>query len=974
LHRRTFLQTPGILAAASAAAAPAPVPAPPSGGTAASPARWRGNWIWIYPQSRTAYKTINQAQSRNSYFYVRKSFELPAAPTRTLARVCADSRYTLYINGQRIGFGPARSDPRRQSFDVYTKEIAAALRPGRNVVAALVHHIGEGTFSYILGRAAFLCELDIEAGGTPLRLQTDSSWKLLPGLPWQPVPYRMSLQTDFPEIYDARLEPTGWNTAGYDDSWWSAPVLIGPPPVSPWGGMVPREIPFFAERTIAATTVAERGHAVPMEREYVVETEEVFGRPEIRKQRKLGSGAEVSFDVESATATDLYLVVGASGSFEAEIAGADGKSVTHRDRCPAGSSGHLMRRALPAVPIAAGRTHVSLRFGLDGAIQNLYTGHLGKPDLLRYTNWRARGGILAGWTPIAPAINPQTEIAVVQHTERLLPAAKPDAPLTRVEPSSQDTYVVLDFGREVFGFPQLTIRAAGEGTIDIGYCEHLENGRPVPNHTGLSYADRYLLRPGAQRWQTFEKRAFRYMQLDFRGLTAPVELESVGMLFSTYPAPPKGDFHSSDERLNRIWDVGRYTVQLNMDDAYTDCPWRERGMWMGDARVEGLVGFYAFGDHKLLARTLRLIGESQDGEGLTRGLYPSSIDFRLPSFTLLWVVTIWDYYLHTGNSAFLRELFPKVQRALAFFERQANANGLLEDLQKNYWVFIDWTAIDNQGEATAINCFWVGAIDAAARMADALGLGGDGARYRRLAARTRKGVQTRLWNAERRVFADCRTPAGLSKKISQPSNALAVLFGVAPAGTERAVMEAVLDPANEAIPVGSPYFSFYLLQAMYRTGLHTQALAYTREQWGKMLDRGATTWWEEWNGSSSWCHGWSAGPTYDLMSEFAGLKPAAPGFGKIAVRPNPCGLTKAAVRVATGRGDARVEWTVSASGFAADIEAPAGTPVDVALPRLNAAWSQLTVDGKPVEARLTASRAEWTVEGGGRHRLELRSK
>ena len=89
------------------------------------------------------------------------------------------------------------------------------------------------------------------------------------------------------------------------------------------------------------------------------------------------------------------------------------------------------------------------------------------------------------------------------------------------------------------------------------------------------------------------------MRLDFYDMPEPVEM-LVEMRLSGYPVETEaGDFQCSDALLQKIWEVGRYTTELCMDDGFMDCPWRERGQWLGDARVEALVAAYAFGDTRL---------------------------------------------------------------------------------------------------------------------------------------------------------------------------------------------------------------------------------------------------------------------------------------------------------------------------------------------------------------------------------------
>jgi len=101
---------------------------------------------------------------------------------------------------------------------------------------------------------------------------------------------------------------------------------------------------------------------------------------------------------------------------------------------------------------------------------------------------------------------------------------------------------------------------------------------------------------------------------------------------------------------------------------------------------------------------------------------------------------------------------------------------------------------------------------------------------------------------------------------------------------------------------------FYALDALYRSGRSDQAMAIIRKRWGEMLDAGATAWWEQFNPKNSWCHGWSAGPTYFLSTEVLGVKPKAPAFRRFEVKPHIGDLKWAKGVMPTVRGDIEVSW------------------------------------------------------------------
>ncbi len=98
--------------------------------------QWKANWIWIKGEEKP----------RNFYLCARKILELNKKAKRVTAFVSADSRYKLYVNGKFVGRGGAKCDPKFQYYDVH--DLTKILRRGKNVIAAIVYHYGDETFSY----------------------------------------------------------------------------------------------------------------------------------------------------------------------------------------------------------------------------------------------------------------------------------------------------------------------------------------------------------------------------------------------------------------------------------------------------------------------------------------------------------------------------------------------------------------------------------------------------------------------------------------------------------------------------------------------------------------------------------------------------------------------------------------------------------------------------------------------------------
>lgn len=139
------------------------------------------------------------------------------------------------------------------------------------------------------------------------------------------------------------------------------------------------------------------------------------------------------------------------------------------------------------------------------------------------------------------------------------------------------------------------------------------------------------------------------------------------------------------------------------------------------------------------------------------------------------------------------------------------------------------------------------------------------------------------------------------------------------------------------LPCNTPWTLFFFLAAQFRQGLGSEALAWIRKAWGGMLERGATTCWEEWGDRASLCHAWGASPAYFFQHEILGVKHEHLWQGILVVRPDLLGLEWAEGRVALG-GDGAETIGVSLRRIGAetlvDIEAPPGRRLGLDLSRL----------------------------------------
>ena len=146
--------------------------------------RWRGNWIWVpeepvVPSGGFAAAIDPEAREANGLF--RKVFTLDQVPDRVPARITADSRYVLYVNGREVGRGPIRSQFRRLHYDMY--DLAPYLVVGQNVIAVHVKYYGRETAFWMpatpnrtLGRRGVLV-FECDLGEPPAGWSATRAWK-----------------------------------------------------------------------------------------------------------------------------------------------------------------------------------------------------------------------------------------------------------------------------------------------------------------------------------------------------------------------------------------------------------------------------------------------------------------------------------------------------------------------------------------------------------------------------------------------------------------------------------------------------------------------------------------------------------------------------------------------------------------------------------------------------------------------------
>jgi hypothetical protein len=298
----------------------------------------------------------------------------------------------------------------------------------------------------------------------------------------------------------------------------------------------------------------------------------------------------------------------------------------------------------------------------------------------------------------------------------------------------------------------------------------------------------------------------------------------------------------------------------------------------------------------------------------------------LPDYTLLFVQSVLDAFEITGDPSLVKELWPACLRAIQAFDPYRK-KGLLVDVP--HWIFIDWADVHRKPISVALNLFYVGALFSAAQLAEILGDEKSERTCHSLAAQTCEAIRERYFDERAQLLRD-GNDRHVSRPYSQHAQILGALYGVLSTGEAGLALRFTLEPRPDVTQIGSPYFAFYLLEALEKAGLHEKALKYIDERFGAMLDFGATTFFEQWTPCYSHCHGWSSAPSYFLITHVLGLSPSAPGSERFRLSPNIGRFDWVEAEVPVGREeDLFVRVAKGAQGIEIDVKVPQGISIAI---------------------------------------------
>ncbi len=461
-----------------------------------------------------------------------------------------------------------------------------------------------------------------------------------------------------------------------------------------------------------------------------------------------------------------------------------------------------------------------------------------------------------------------------------------------------ETKFILDLGGEEVGFLDLAFESDVEQTITVCFSEHLMDGE-VRRFVGRrDFSVEYGAAVGKNAYMNpFRRLGCRYLSILAE---QPIRLSHAGLRPTVYPVT-EIPFDAGSPRRQKIYDTCVRTLRLCMHEHYEDGPWREQSLWAMDSRNQMLNGYYAFGEMRFVRASLWLFAQDRREDGFLPACAPCRDEPPIPSFGLHWYQAILEYTEYSKDISLVKEIWGKMCSVLdAYMQYFDYDRDLLPRMPDGkYWNFYEWAgSVMMGGKALApygdvdllLNCLLLRVIDTMTYLSEKVGLP---FAHAHLSAPLRAAIRKTFRRAD-----GLYDTAENANHVSALGNALAILTGVATeeeaalicrvltdTETELPIKKAVLDDTyvrtvEEAIGDATGVIPFvpatlsmsaFVYDALLKTDREKYkgfVLADIDETYGRMLDAGATTFWETIRGAEAFhqagslCHGWSTMAVY----------------------------------------------------------------------------------------------------------------
>lgn len=505
----------------------------------------------------------------------------------------------------------------------------------------------------------------------------------------------------------------------------------------------------------------------------------------------------------------------------------------------------------------------------------------------------------SSWLPVDNATAPVGKlIAQPNPNMEIMQMLKP----VSLRKKSNGKYIV-DMGQNMVGWVHLQMKGKRNNEVKLRFAERLNDSGNlyIANLRNAEVTDRYIMKGqvAGESWEpSFVYHGFQYVEIvgldsisisDIQGKVIYDKMEN------------SGTFESSNLILNKIFKNAWWTISGNYKGMPVDCPQRDERMgWLGDRSINSVGESFLFNNYHVYAKWLDDIKDAQLENGSIPDVAPSYW-WRFYSDNMTWPSTYLFaadmIYRQFGNKEIIVKHYPSMKKWIKYMEQY-----LSEDLIMTKDSYGDWCVPPESNELIfskdstrktpgdfIASAYYFKCLTMMAQFAEIAGYNDEENRYLEFADKVLAAINNRFLNKVGSYYANNTTT----------SNLLALSFSMPPknkrseiaANIDKTIREKFDSHLSTGL-IGNQWLMRGLSNNGYSDLAFTIATNTTYPSWGYMIENGANTIWELWNGNTA-NPAMNSGNHVMLLGDLliwyyenlAGIKSIEPGFKKIEMKP-----------------------------------------------------------------------------------------
>lgn len=443
--------------------------------------------------------------------------------------------------------------------------------------------------------------------------------------------------------------------------------------------------------------------------------------------------------------------------------------------------------------------------------------------------------------------------------------------------AGEAVYWLFDLGRDYHCQGQVSVQGAQGGEqIWISYAEKIRDDALVlsdpDTYCRMRLTDRFTLRPGDQTVQGFSMRGGRYLLFGLAA-TAPVRLRFYARV-SQYPLPITRPLAIGDPELDAINRLCETTSHACLQDGLVDSVWRESSQWLGDALPQSLTLWAMSDDTRPMRAVLEMAAQGAEADGILPAVLPGEVyAYTIPRYNFMWVELLQFYAQVTEDYSLVKRLWPVLVKMLTAVDQWRSDEGLVITPYGRR-LYIDWSPSSTNEPHAVYNLHYVLALQQAAQLADSLGEAEQAAQWLARVESLRSTTRRFFWrhgrwydDLEQTTFSQLAAALALLTEAALPAEVPALLDAIASRS-----LDAGDDHSPDKMVLASPFMHHTIFTALRRHHREDQVVEIIRRRWGRWVQQGCPTTWENWQvdfPDGSQCHAFSAHPRYHLSQIFS---------------------------------------------------------------------------------------------------------